>query len=65
MRTKGKLYIDRIASNHVVSGQGRSVCSAGGYTSNVNPEQVYQENRDNTSHLIASWNAIESIGGRS
>ena len=53
MFTKGPWKIGAHCSTAVFDVTGRSIASAGGYQSNIKPDQVFTENEANA-HLIAA-----------
>jgi hypothetical protein len=58
--TPGPWEISRICNTHITA-KSRSIASAGGYSSNVNPEQVFQENQANSCLIAAAPELLEAL----
>lgn len=57
--TKGEWLVKH--EYHIMSGDGRSIASAGTFSSNVNPEKVREENMANAKLIAASPDLLEAL----
>lgn len=59
--TKGPWRISKYAKFNIENSTGRSVASAGGYSSNTNGEKIYNENIANAKLIAAAPDLLQAL----